>query len=217
MIADLKQDLSTRRAFSLLELLVAIGLIIVLAGMLIPSMRRAMEKMDQVSCSNNLRQLHQYLMLYANEHDGVFPAASDATTGYSWWLSLQTYINQPSQAVAVGKKTIFACPSATKTYPGGRVRRTYAMNYEGLSDWRMPIRPMLTSAPGQTILIVDSACANSEGDGSQFFRVTSTPSMTGVAEARHTGKVNCLFLDGHVGLMLPSDPDMAACAKNLGK
>lgn len=63
-----------RRAFTLVELLVVIGLIAILIGLLLPSLKRARESAYRVKCSSNLRQIVAGLLMYANENSGWFPS-----------------------------------------------------------------------------------------------------------------------------------------------
>src|SRR6185436_11461156 len=54
----------TQRAFTLVELLVVIGIIAVLIGILLPVMGRAREQGRRIACLSNLRQLHMAVMMY---------------------------------------------------------------------------------------------------------------------------------------------------------
>ena len=62
-----------RRAFTLVELLVVIGIIAVLIGILLPTLNRVREQARNVQCLSNLRSCGQALYLYAHQNKGMFP------------------------------------------------------------------------------------------------------------------------------------------------
>lgn len=62
-----------RRFFTLIELLVVIAIIAILASMLLPALNRARTTAKKATCTGNLKQLGQSLILYAGDSGEYFP------------------------------------------------------------------------------------------------------------------------------------------------
>jgi len=66
-----------RRAFTLVELLVVIGIIAVLVGVLLPTLASARRSANSAACMSNLRQIGQTIHMYVNANKGILP--------YGYW------------------------------------------------------------------------------------------------------------------------------------
>jgi prepilin-type processing-associated H-X9-DG protein/prepilin-type N-terminal cleavage/methylation domain-containing protein len=75
--------------FTLVELLVVIGIIALLISILLPALGRARESAMQVSCMSNMRQLGVAYLNYANEWDGFLPAIGPSNV--FWAVKVHPY------------------------------------------------------------------------------------------------------------------------------
>ena len=69
-----------RKGFTLVELLVVIGIIAVLMGILLPALNAVKRAAQRVVCGTNLSGIGRAILLYANDHDGDYPRAGSRSS-----------------------------------------------------------------------------------------------------------------------------------------
>src|SRR5262245_43214704 len=80
-----------RRGFTLVELLVVIGIIALLVGILLPALNKAREAANRARCAANMRSAVQALHVYLSESKGWLPGPS--TSGAGWNRTATSTIN----------------------------------------------------------------------------------------------------------------------------
>lgn len=170
-----------KRKFTLLELLITIGIIAILASLLLPSLAKARAKGESASCTGNLRQIGMAVMQYAGDHnDFLVPVDYDGGS-WRWTEALMgtdsvketkgTYLSIPLfRCVSVRAATDL---SATITSGDDWIRRGwwrqyphYGMNWQGIGR-RPVVMPMFKLAeirtPSLKTFICDTAMMKAAG------------------------------------------------------
>jgi prepilin-type N-terminal cleavage/methylation domain-containing protein/prepilin-type processing-associated H-X9-DG protein len=134
----MKTSSHTRRnAFTLVELLVVIGIIAMLISILLPVLSRAREAARQTKCLSNLRQLATATIMYCDANKGRFPGPgfSSALASYEWdWIywspSTRKLEESPLGAYLGGRMTeaMVRCPSDDTASLRTIYPYTYAFN-----------------------------------------------------------------------------------------
>ena len=211
----------SRRAFTLVELLVAIAVLGVLAGLVVPAVERGRESARAAACAANLRQLAAAAIDYAGEHRGQFPwgmrleggemacwdfvvgADGAARPGLLW-----------KHVPGAGAGQVLQCPSFIggeanwrgDPFTGYNYNCSFVGKVQGDSGSRdAPAHLSQLEDPARTALFGDGQFA---GGANKFMRApvrdkAHDGSGTAVREAgtqgfRHRGRTNVAFADGHV-------------------
>jgi len=134
------------RAFTLVELLIVIGIIAVLAGLLLTVRNRASDQAAKAQCVNNLRQIAMAMTMYAQDNDQAFPFSAplgQAQAKEDWvhWQGANPdqAINNSALAKYVRAKgdayqTLMRCPSDEWSNHKNPYFYSYSMNYLLSSD-----------------------------------------------------------------------------------
>src|SRR5688500_14298714 len=218
MNSFMKSRSSYRVGFTLVELLVVIGVVAVLIGLLLPAMGRAREQAKAVKCASQLRQVGQAIQSYANVNLGWIPAWSgwhvvggDGTgldqPGEGWTEQLARYISGPSTPV-------YNCPSFPEEY---RINYFIAARYSHKAG-RQSMKLSEIRKAGEFVLSGD--CTQQSLYPSSFGTAGNLPddcdkddaTQQGVVFANEPGGLNVhragnnvMFSDGHVELLKSFD------------
>ena len=142
---------SPTRAFTLVELLVVIGIIAVLIGVLLPALSSARRSADTLKCMASLREIGAGFQLYAMDNKGFWPSArdrkhpTDDKQWHSWTDLIAKYMTGTKNMVGTydvfkirRNSTVWGCPQWVKSndfdanaayYSAENIYTGYGMQY----------------------------------------------------------------------------------------
>jgi prepilin-type N-terminal cleavage/methylation domain-containing protein/prepilin-type processing-associated H-X9-DG protein len=172
-------DTTTRAAFSLIELLCVMAILIILTTLYWGSGSGDRQRAQKAACQKNLLNIYVAMQIYANEHAEQFPVVTGARNSEE---ALDVLVPRYTSDTAP-----FICPGSNDSAPppGESIRKhkiSYAY-YMGRG---------LTNAP-QVLLSDAQVDSRAKAAGQQVF------SSTGKPPGSNHGKAggNFLFTDGH--------------------
>jgi type II secretory pathway pseudopilin PulG len=200
-------------AFSLVELIVVIGIITVLIGLLLPALNRVRAQALNVKCQSNMRQIGIAMLIYAGQNRGqLFPKDAGGPFAFApvdreWFIFVlkpKPPVNLASTDPRDWTPPIMLCPA---DYEEPENYHSYILNdhlnERGVKYWTKNI-------PGRTAdrVVVMGEKLTAEGDyyiqripgqGTDYFRT--------IEKYRHGIRrgSNYLFLDMHVATTMPDE------------
>jgi prepilin-type processing-associated H-X9-DG protein/prepilin-type N-terminal cleavage/methylation domain-containing protein len=214
------------KLFTLIELLVVIAIIAILASMLLPALSKAREKARAISCISNLKNLGLFLTVYADENNEYYPPRYTLKPSQAWWPKYwPEYGVMDAWKDKTKKNDFFTCPvqggddSPLKyTYSNYTVSVGY-MTYIKADNTPAYTPKSRMRANGDEALMADGQCEfvsplsiNTCTDGHNWY---IAPNYKFMLSFRHGGKMNILFVGGHVqpyskgGLIAYCNSDMS--------
>ncbi|MFW5867080.1 MAG: prepilin-type N-terminal cleavage/methylation domain-containing protein [Armatimonadota bacterium] len=190
---------ASRSAFSLVEMMVVVAIIVLLSAMLLPVLETALSKAESASCLSNMRNLGFAARLYADDYDGaVVPAmlSDGASVRVCWDTTIQAYVNNPG---------LLLCPSDEypRQLPGTWcLPHSYGINLElaevgGYAGSSLRLENL--QDPIGTVLFCE---LNGERYCTHGVRY-SQDGLSRVAVSRHGSGANYTFADGHTKWLRP--------------
>lgn len=204
----LMQARRNRTGFTLVELLVVIGIIALLVSILLPALSRAREQGRQVKCLSNVRQLGMAILQYSNDNRGNYPFHADGNGEYPedwiWWqldrVSDFSYGTIAKYLGAANNNSVqldlYRCPSDNymdrpRVLFGQPYPFSYSFNYYVASNgyYSGPNAVKYTSIldPTRKIIIVEES-ENSLDDGNWAPQLVGT-SLENFLSIRHDRRV----------------------------
>ena len=194
-------SLARKHRFTLIELLVVIAIIAILAGMLLPALNQAKKKARAISCSSNLKEIGQAIILYMDNYK-EYTMYSDASKGAIWSLCFEK--GQPVNGVAVCPEVAAVKAPAVwdlmVALNGELVQRNYVFNAQSYGRKLSTLK----KSPSKQSMLADGA--GSLDNGANYNRYFSNVGkFYDPAKSRwntiwgcHDKAANMLWLDGHV-------------------
>jgi prepilin-type N-terminal cleavage/methylation domain-containing protein/prepilin-type processing-associated H-X9-DG protein len=202
---------SHRRAFTLVELLVVIGIIAILVAILLPALQKARDQSLRTKCAAHLRNVGQSIYIYATDHKNKLPQHN----GGGFWLWDLPFPTRDALLKSGNKRETLYCAAsnlqpndqndnALWNFSGGYCVTGYFWLMRRPTAGIPPLAPpkqYLTEITVKNSAEVELATDPVLSQGTSFLNIRG--GWAGMHSTAHTkdGRPmggNILFLDGHV-------------------
>jgi prepilin-type processing-associated H-X9-DG protein/prepilin-type N-terminal cleavage/methylation domain-containing protein len=210
-------------AFTLVELLIVIGVIAILAGLMLPALTQAKFSARRIVCVNNLRQLGLASQMYWDDNDGdcfryILGTSNSGTIYWFGWIEPWVPGNEGSRRFDpaagalyryLGGRGVEVCPSLDYTSRLFKLKATgaaygYGYNiYLSKPTTQPPIKIQRVTRPADVALFADAGQVNDFQEPAsptnplleEFYYLSDSEATV---HFRHQRRANVLYCDGHV-------------------
>lgn len=197
-----------RAAFTLVELLVIVAILGVLAVLLFPTIQSSIASGDRAACLNNLKTLHAGVTLFAADRDGQILSANAGRDGTLPQFRVDIHPYLSPGAASAKDEGYFYCRAALRARKVNFSESTITYGYNGSLGYPNYTPPRLMRLneilnPSKTMMIMDGRYANPT-----IWNFAVGPGNNRRPQPEdfvHSGKVNVVYVDGHVSALEPGD------------